>query len=180
VSAPNPPAAAGPPLLLRSLALAAVGTLLVLVTFSCLRTFARHENQLDALRAAVLLERVVLAEGRAKPLETPSALGALLPDHPELLRRLTGACLLDDGSTLLYHGYLFDLLPTEEGAVLRVWPRRHPNTGQDAFLVTPGGILGHPNRAGRWSGSTAPPVPGPLSESGWRAIDAPAGRGTSY
>ncbi|MDP6538543.1 MAG: hypothetical protein QF903_10765 [Planctomycetota bacterium] len=165
---------------LTRLALAAVGTLLVLVTLSCLRTFARHENQLDALRAAVLLERVVHAGGPEPRSSPPRALGEILPAHPALSRRLNDARILEDGNTLLYHGYLFDLLQTSEGALLRAWPRRHPTTGKDAFLVTPGGILGHPNRAGRWSGTAAPPVPGPSSEGGWRPVPAPAGAGTTY
>ncbi len=166
--------------LMSHLALGAVGALLVLVTLSCLQTFARRENQLDALRAAVLLERVVMAQEQAQEAGSARHLGAILPAHPELLRRLGDASVLDDGTTLLYHGYLFDLLQTSEGALLRAWPRRHGSTGHDAFLVTPTAILGHPNRAGRWSGPAAPPIPGPLSDEGWRPVDAPGGEGTRY
>jgi hypothetical protein len=158
--------------------LAAIASVLVLVSLPRLRGFALHENEQDALETTRLLARAVAdarsngagAAGAARDVAIGAIAGA-----PPLARQLRDAEVLADGQLLRRHGYLFEVVAPGEGAGLavRAWPWRHGRTGRIALVGRGDGeVLANSNADGRWSGPLAPPTPpssGPLAE-GWRPL----------
>ena len=137
--------------------LCAVGLVVVLVTLLILRSLALRSNELDALWALDLMGGEVFAAE-----EPAESMAELFHEGGELARRLPDSRLLAGGRLLFHHGYLFELVPSESGGrALRAWPLAHGETGLGAFSsAAPGELLGHPNRAARWSGpGAAPPIP---------------------
>jgi len=149
------------------ISLAAIGLVVLLVALPSLRGFALRENETDAIR-------LIRALGSAC-LDTPGSetltIGELLVANPALQHRFGDLEHLSEHAVLRTHGYLFDLVPTDEGPTLRAWPWSHGRTGHAAFALTPGGdILGHPNSEGAWSGtSSARKQPASLGV-GWRQM----------
>jgi len=98
--------------------LLAVGLVVVVVSLPLLRSLALKENELDAMRALDLMGREVFARESA-----PSTVGELIRGDRDLSTRLPDTRLLEGGRVMFHHGYLFDLVPTENGGrVLRAWP----------------------------------------------------------
>lgn len=146
--------------------LAAVGTVVVLVSLPLLRGLALRENERDAVRALRIFGGEVFAAESA-----PSRnLGALLEANEGLQRRLPDTRLVDDGRRLFHHGYLFELSLDDGGKpFLRAWPLAHGKTGLAAFLLGPDGeLLGTPNASARWSGPEG--APSLADEPAWRAL----------
>lgn len=151
------------------LPLAAIVSVLVVISVPRLQGIARQENEADARLTAQLL---------ARALSTRAAAGE--PCMRDLVRRpglaggLADAELLQRGSLLRRHGYLFEvtrlapslslpaaplaLLSGETGALnsmlaIRAWPWKHGSSGETAFLVTAAGAsLLHPNSVPLWHG----------------------------
>ncbi|MFT7671543.1 MAG: hypothetical protein ACI8X5_004264 [Planctomycetota bacterium] len=151
------------------LLMAAVGVVVALVTLPLLRSLALKENEIDALRALDFLGREVYAA------ENSALTVGDLVESGELAIRMPDTRLLEGGRVMFHHGYLFDLVPTEDGGrVLRAWPWAHGKTGLGAFWCDAPGILhGHPNSRAMWSGEASAPNP---STQGWRPVAIPAGR----
>jgi hypothetical protein len=155
-----------------------VALVVVVVSLPLLKAVAIKENELDALRALRLLgPEVFAAEGPApnfnQILHSDSTLGRRLPDTR----------LMDEGRVMFHHGYLFEIVPLENGErLLRAWPLVHGQSGLGAFWCDDSGaVLGHPNDAAEWSGvDSAPLWPGhsvlQTTEAGWRALNISASR----
>ncbi len=133
--------------------LAAIVVAVTAVSLPRLRSLALRENELDA---AALIAR--LGERMGK---TPSAtLESLVGPGSALRRELEDAQWLEDSQQLRRHGYLFALQTGPGSApVVLAWPWRHGQSGFAAFAWTSSsGVLGHPNRAGQFSGQSSPPA----------------------
>lgn len=153
--------------LARGLCLCAVVAVLVLVTLPRLRAFALEENEGDAraLLGMIGASGVVLAAEPGTPIAELPMRGRSLATETGRARNLRG------GAQLRLHGYLFDLVSSSEGPVLRAWPFEHGRTGHGAFVLTAdGALLANVNASGRWSGEVGAPG-GPFTEAaGWRPI----------
>ncbi len=160
--------------------LVAVIAVLFVISLPRLRSFARSENERDALDTAALLARELARE------PPPGTLPRVEDVAGPLLRRLPDSEFLDEGRALRRHGYVFTLRrveppPPADGVVLaaeslpspplaiHAWPWRHGHTGAAAFVALPDGrVYLHANPDGRWSGHPAPSS-GPWTWDGWRA-----------
>jgi len=168
-----------------ALSLAAVVLVLVVVSVPRLQDLARQENEADARVTAELLARAL----RTLPAASEPSLRDLVR-RPELSGGLSDAELLQHGSLLRRHGYLFEvtrlspslslpaaplsLLSGDPGALagmpaIRAWPWAHGSSGEIAFLVTAAGAcLLRDDTALRWHGlESAGVVVDELT--GWRA-----------
>lgn len=160
-----------------ALSLLAVVSVLVVVSVPRLRGIALQENEVDARGTAGLLASAL--RGMKDADDTPS-LRELLR-RPELAGLLADAELVEHGTLLRHHGYLFEVtrlcpslsLPSAPSSLLsgdrgglhsmmaiRAWPWAHGATGEAAFLVTAGGAgLVHPNAPPCWEGLRDAGVP---------------------
>jgi hypothetical protein len=151
-----------------ALTLTAIIAVLLVVSVPRLRDIALQENEADARVTAQLLAKAL---GACDPSGVPSMRD--LVRTPELVG-LSDAELLDRGSLLRRHGYLFEvtrlapslsmpaaplaLVSGEKGVLrsmlaIRAWPWVHGSSGETAFLVTAAGAsLLHPNSVPRWHG----------------------------
>lgn len=152
-----------------ALTLAAVALVVLLVSLPRLRDLALRENESDAAWLTGRLAELCV-EHDALELE------ALVERAPLLDRQLEDVEYLEGGRVLRRHGYLFEVLALEGGAAdaatraVRAWPWEAGRTGRVALLWTPdGGLLGHPNEDGRWSGEH-PPRPEDAARAGWRRV----------
>ena len=149
-----------------------VALVVVLVSLPLLRSVALKENEVDALRALNLLgPQVFAADAQVEDFRT------LLEPESELGRRLPDSRLVDGGRVMFRHGYLFEIVPLEDGQrLLRAWPLDHGKSGLGAFWANADGqVLGHPNGAAQWSGMDAAPyLPAHdgagLYEGGWKPL----------
>jgi hypothetical protein len=169
-----------------ALSLAAIVAVLVVISVPRLQDIARQENEADARTTAQLLARAL---GSFPATGEPSMRD--LVRRPELAGGLSDAELLQRGTLLRRHGYLFEVtrlapslnLPALPIALLagakdalksmpaiRAWPWSHGSSGEMAFLVTAAGAcLLHPNSASRWHGlGSAGMVVNELT--GWRPV----------
>jgi hypothetical protein len=151
--------------------LVAVVAVLVVVSVPRLRRLALQENEADARTTSQLLARA-LNECKRRDAHLP-AMHELL--HAPLLEgTLADAELLEHGTLLRRHGYLFEVtqlgpelaLPDAVLAVLRgdgspladlpavrAWPWAYGDTGESAFLCTcTGASLKHANSPPKWEG----------------------------
>lgn len=155
-----------------TLALAAIGLVVVLVSFPRLRDFVRRSNEGDARATMQLLAQEVFAAER--PAASVADIGRMIEQDPGLAHRLQDAKSVEDGRRLQYHGYYFELARDDVGqAVLYAWPRDCGRTGVGAYVYCPAsGLLGHPNGDARWSGSDRPlaGIRPQTSANGWRAL----------
>ena len=146
--------------------LAAILTVVLVVSLPRLHSLALHQNELDAIQATRMLGSSVFA------MESQPTLSRVLEDDTALEHRLEDVEVLEQGRVLRRHGYLFDLTHTRDGApALRAWPWNCGETGYGAFVFTPeGGLRGHRNEESRWSGpGNAPMVPDDDPE--WRPVE---------
>ncbi len=140
-----------------ALTLAAIATVVLLVSLPRLEDLAMRENEGDA---AWLTGRL------AELCPTVSAVNvqALVLSSPRLGRQIDDAEFLQGGRLLRRHGYLFELDATG-GPSVRAWPWQHGRTGRAVIVWTPeDGLRGHQNEPGAWSGADRPPPiepPGP-------------------
>lgn len=155
-----------------TLALGAIGLVVVLVSFPRLRDFVLRSNEGDARATMQLLAHEVFAAER--PAADVADIGRMIEQNAGLAHRLQDAKSIEAGRRLQYHGYYFELARDDVGqAVLYAWPRDCGRTGVGAFVYSlASGLLGHPNGDARWSGADRPlagirPV---LSANGWRAL----------
>ena len=147
--------------------LAAIGLVVLLVALPSLRGLALRENETDAVRLIRALGAACLESPESNELN----IGALFSATPALQHRFGDLEHLPEHAVLRTHGYLFDLVQTDDGPTLRAWPWSHGRTGHTAFALSLGGkILGHPNSEGSWSGTrSARAMPASLG-AGWRAM----------
>ncbi len=147
-----------------ALTLAAIATVVLLVSLPRLKELAVRENEGDAAWLA----------GRLAQLGTISSAAdvqSLVLSSPELDRQLDDVEYLEHGRLLRRHGYLFELGPGQ-APCLRAWPWDHGRTGRAVILWTPqSGLRGHPNERGAWSGMQRPPPLEPLG-AGWGFVRA--------
>jgi hypothetical protein len=151
----------------RYLTLAAIATLVVVISLPRLREFALRENEADA---KALLTRLgsTLAVHAA---ERPENVAALVAKSDDMLPWLTDADYLEQGRLLRRHGYLFDVV---EGGdrhwIVRAWPWQAGRTGVRAFAERAGEApVVHANDAARFSGPTGAPAIEELDATlGWR------------
>lgn len=138
--------------------LVAVGLVVFLVSLPLLRNLALKENEQDALRALGLMGREVFA-GEGQIGQQFNNVGELLREGGDLAKRLPDTRLLAGGQVMYHHGYLFDLVPHEDGGrVLRAWPMAHGETGLGVFISDGSGrLLGHANSTALWSGMDRAP-----------------------
>lgn len=179
--------ARGPISLSGAFSLLAVVGVLVVVSLPRLRGLAVRENEVDAKSTARLLAGALRDMG-SSPARKPGMREILR--RPELLG-LADAELLDGGTVMRRHGYLFEitclpptvtatcapaaLLGGEPAALcgllaIRAWPWDRGATGRFAFLATQkGGTLAHLNSDTRWAGVEAA---GTVLESldGWSPV----------
>jgi hypothetical protein len=140
--------------------IAAIGTVVLLVSLPSLRVFAQRQNETDATHVVRILGRA--AESAA----SGTSAARIFANDAELRRRFRDLEVLEADGLLRCHGYLFDVA----GGVARAWPWAHGRTGFACFVWTGGVLYGHPNAEGRWSGSARPPS-GPWTDAaGWRAL----------
>ena len=135
--------------------LAAVGTVVLLVSLPRLRDFALRENETDARALVERLGHVVDRSGGAARNATIEQV--VLADET-LATQLDDAEFFDDGVLMRRHGYLFELDSSEGEAMVRAWPWCHRKTGFAAYAWRPDvKLVGHANKTGDWSGPDAPP-----------------------
>jgi len=158
-----------------SLALGAIGLVVVLVSCPRLRDFVLRSNEDDARATVQLLAHEVFAAER--PAADVTDIGRMIEQDAGLAHRLQDAKSIEAGRRLQYHGYFFELVRDDIGeAVLYAWPRDCGRTGVGAYVYSlASGLLGHPNGDARWSGSERPlagagirPV---AAANGWRALE---------
>ncbi|MEM7309752.1 MAG: hypothetical protein AAF682_23960 [Planctomycetota bacterium] len=140
----------------------AIMTVVVLVSLPRLHDFALRENESDA---AVLTR--LLGQGLVQHAEP----GADLHDLAERMGldpRRDDLEWVESGRLLRHHGYLFELVPGRGEAIVRAWPWTYGETGRTAFVFrAEGGVFGHDNPGGAWTGPAQPPA---LSAEGWVAV----------
>jgi hypothetical protein len=134
-----------------------------------LADFARRENEDDARRLCASAAQALHARAN----QSPPNMGALFAATPELTRQFRDARVFEDGRVVRNHGYWFELLDPDAGAVLRAWPARFARTGFTAFVALANGtVLAHDNERGQWSAERPPEPPtgnaGEVAELGWR------------
>ena len=141
--------------------IAAIVTLVCVVSLPRLEEYARRTNEADARTAIVLLGETWIEDPRAA---APGRdLPALVADDPHVSHRLRDARRVPGTAILLHHGYYLRL--AEDGRSIVAWPRRAGRTGERAFRYRAGqGLAVHANLDERWSGVEPPREPG----SGWR------------
>jgi hypothetical protein len=169
-----------------ALSLVAVVSVLVVISVPRLLGLARRENEADARVTAELLAGALKAWD-------PSATVSMrdLVRRPELASGLADAELLQHGSLLRRHGYLFEVIRLSPSSILtavplalfsgkggllggmsaiHAWPWAHGSSGETAFLVTAGGTsLLHPNHAPCLHGLES--AGQPMDElEGWRPV----------
>ncbi len=146
--------------------LGAIFAVILVVSLPRLRALALHQNELDAIQATKLLGKSVFA------METEPTLGGVLQIDSSLEHRLEDVEVLEQGSLLRRHGYLFDLTRTQTGEpAIRAWPWDCGETGYGAYVITKdAGLRGHPNAESLWSGPGNAPV---LQDEdpAWRAVE---------
>jgi hypothetical protein len=113
------------------LSLAAVLSVLVVVSVPRLRTLAVQENEAEALATARLMAEALDSMAGQEPL---MPVGRLL-QSPQLAS-LADVELLHEGALLRRHGYLFEVaqLPGAR-KVVRAWPWAPGRTGKSTYLV---------------------------------------------
>ena len=139
------------------LTLLVVVSVLVVISLPRLRSFARSENERDALAAAALIARELPPPGGSADGSSPvgPSIGEVVQG---LLRQLPDTELLAEGRTLRRHGYVFTLRrlpapPLAPGEVLaseaarapvlavHAWPWKFGPTGSQSYLALADGRL---------------------------------------
>lgn len=147
-----------------ALLIAAILSLVMLVSLPRIEAYARASNERDAVLATALLgERLGSEGGAAVPggLDLP----ALVAADRHLSHRLRDARRIPDTGLLLYHGYHYSL-DVASGEVL-AWPRRAGGTGQTVYRWTRQSGMQHmANQAGLWTGTEFPPG----TDEAWRGM----------
>ena len=180
------------------LTLAAIVSLVVLVSLPRLHGFALVENERDAVATVRRLARELGAlpaaqqPGATQATPSPPTIGALLArgGGPDLLHELPDAELLDGGRLLRRRGYLFRIeragppagarvvraavAAEGEGAgaelVVVAWPWEARRTGTIVVAGSAAGELrAHPNGEGLWSGRERSAGMAELG-AGWRRL----------
>ena len=172
---------------LSTVTIAAIVSVLILVSVSRLRGFLLHENEQDALGAVRMVTESLLES-------EPGTTIADLVRGNDLERRLPDAVFRQGDAVMESHGYFFEIVtlaPTAqppargfvrsvqaapmEQQVVRAWPCIPGETGTTILIgLEDGTFLGHPNEGGHWGGLAAPP-PLPATradwaDSGWRYV----------
>lgn len=149
------------------LVIAALLVVVCLVSMPRLADYVRHTNEADARRALVLLGPACFAAGDTAPADWTDVENW----NRTLRHRLRDARALTDGESLLYHGYLFAVRPTSEGAQwLVAWPRDGGETGEGVYAWCPQRGALEASRGERVAWSDRAGAEGPLEPSGWTSL----------
>lgn len=151
-----------------ALLLAAVITLVCLVSLPRIEDYARRTNERDARQTLEVLAQ--LAYPAPEQVDASADLPQRLADERRLRHRLGDARAVGTTDVLLHHGYYFAVDRSVRGEPRIVaWPRRAGRTGGPAYAwCFARGLLAHSNADGRFGGLGR--RPGGEDRGGWTPV----------